>query len=248
MHPWRTLFSRSRTWLFIGGVLVLTIAFALLSDWQWHRHEQRDSSNARIRAALAADPVPLTSLLDGTNATVPVDVEWRLATATGHYDASHQVLIRYRHVDDTSGFEVVTPLDTPAGVLWVDRGWIPPSDDSKDDPTPPPPPSGEVTVTGHVRLSEGVLGTPDPASGSVRSIAIPTLTSWLGADAYPVYLSATDEAPAPPAAPKRLPVVELSGGPHVSYAIQWGLFAAIAITGLVKFLGDDLKMIKNESR
>jgi hypothetical protein len=43
-------------------------------------------------------------------------------------------------------------------------------------------------------------------------------------------------------------VVELSGGPHVSYAIQWVLFALLALGGLVKFLGDDLREIEAAGR
>lgn len=242
------LVRRRRTWGLIAGVLLLSLLFARLSEWQWDRHEQRDATNAAIRTALAAQPAPLTTVLpppdpSGAGASVPA-AEWRRVTVTGRYDASHALLVRYRSLDSTPGFEVLAPLVTATGTVWTDRGWIPAPADSTGEPPAPPLPVGQVEVTGYLRASEAAAGTPDPASGSVRTITLPTLTTWLGRPAYPMYVSATDESPGPTSAPKRLPVVELSGGPHVSYAFQWVLFALLALGGLVKFLGDDLREIR----
>lgn len=244
------LLRRRRTWALIAGVLLLSLLFARLSEWQWDRHEQRDATNAAIRTALAAPPAPLTTVLSapdpsGTATTsVPAGAEWRRVTVTGRYDAGHALLVRYRSLDSTPGFEVIAPLLTATGTVWTDRGWIPAPADSSAEPAAPPLPTGQVGVTGYLRASEPAAGTPDPGSGSVRTITLPTLTAWLGQPAYPMYVSATVESPEPASPPQRLPVVELSGGPHVSYAFQWVLFALLALGGLIKFLGDDLREIR----
>jgi cytochrome oxidase assembly protein ShyY1 len=225
----------------------MAVLFARLSQWQWDRHEHRDATNAAIRTALAAPPAPLTTVLPATGAataSVPAGTEWRRVTVSGRYDAGHALLVRYRSVDSNPGFEVVAPLVTATGTVWIDRGWIPAPAGATGEPALPPLPAGQVEVSGYLRVSEPAAGTPDPASGSVRTITLPSLAAWLGRPAYPMYVSATGESPEPASPPKRLPVVELSGGPHVSYAIQWVLFALLALGGLVKFLGDDLREIR----
>lgn len=243
------LLRRRRTWALIAGVLLLSLLFARLSEWQWDRHEQRDATNAAIRTALAATPAPLTEVLpppdvSGATTSVPAGAEWRRVTVAGRYDTGHALLVRYRSLDSAPGFEVVAPLLTPTGMVWIDRGWIPAPADSSAEPAAPPLPTGPVEVTGYLRDSEPAAGTPDPGSGSVRTITLPTLTAWLGRPTYQMYVSATVESPAPVSPPERLPVVELSGGPHVSYAFQWVLFALLALGGLIKFLGDDLREIR----
>lgn len=226
----------------------MALLFARLSEWQWDRHEHRDATNAAIRTALAAPPAPLTAVLSGPGASVtagvPPGAEWRRVTVAGRYDADHALLVRYRSLDSNPGFEVVAPLLTATGTVWTDRGWIPAPAGASGEPAAPALPTGQVEVTGYLRASEPAAGIPDPASGSVRTITLPTLTAWLGRPAYPMYVSAAAESPEPASAPKRLPVVELSGGPHVSYAVQWVLFALLALGGLVKFLGDDLRDIR----
>jgi cytochrome oxidase assembly protein ShyY1 len=246
--PLGLLFRRPRTWMLIVAVLAMTLLFARLSQWQWDRHEHRDAANAAVRAALAVPAAPLTQVLPspdaGSTVTEPAGAEWRQVTVSGRYDPGHAVLVRYRSLDSAQGFEVLAPLDTATGTVWVDRGWIAAEGSAAGEPAAPPLPTGQVEVTGHLRASEPAAGTPDPGSGSVRTITLPALTAWLGRPAYSMYVSATAESPTPASPPQRLPVVELSGGPHVSYALQWVMFSLLALGGLVKFLGDDLREIR----
>ena len=58
-------------------------------------------------------------------ASVTDTVTWRQVSATGHYDAAGQVLVRKRPFEGANGFWVATPLVTDSGaVLVVNRGWI----------------------------------------------------------------------------------------------------------------------------
>jgi cytochrome oxidase assembly protein ShyY1 len=247
-RPLGLLFRRRRTWALIAGVVLMALLFARLSQWQWDRHVQRDATNAAIRSALAAPPVLLTEVLpapDASGAVAPTAAtEWRRVTVSGRYDSGRALLVRYRSLDSNPGFEVLAPLVTPTGTVWIDRGWIPAPAGASAEPAAPPLPTGPVEVSGYLRASEPAAGTLDPASGSVRTITLPGLNDWLGRPAYPMYVSATGESPEPTGLPKRLPMAELSGGPHVSYAVQWVLFALLALGGLVKFLGDDLNEIR----
>jgi len=236
----RSVLLRRRTLLFTLFVVVLAITFTLLSRWQWNRHEWRDAVNAQVQAALDAPPVPVTTLLPDADSLLPPDAQWRHVTATGRYDATRQILVRYRDLDSQNGFEVLTPLLTDAGVVWIDRGWIP-SGAGSADPTPPRPAAGEVRIIGYLRASEPSTRAVRPETGQVRTITLPALERWYGRPSLDGYVSLLDEQPPSHAAPAVLPGPEISGGPHVSYAIQWALFALIAIGGYVKLVGDDVR-------
>ena len=67
--------------------------------------------------------------------------EWRVVTATGSYETSQTVVVRYRARDGVRGIDVVVPLVTSDGTaLLVDRGWLetdPSGADRGDIPAPP---------------------------------------------------------------------------------------------------------------
>ena len=232
---------RRRTILFTLFVVFLVVTFIELSMWQWHRHESRALHNSLVRAAWSAPVVPVSTILPSTSTPLAVPDVWRRVTALGRYDTSRQLLIRYRAHDDDNGFEVLTPLVTDHGTLWVDRGWIPLAGRGADDlPAAPAPPAGDVTVTGYLQSSETTDKTVLPATGQVRTITLPVINSWYGRPAYGAYLQRITESPAPATSPTTLAVEDLSGGPHVAYAIQWALFAAIGVGGYLKLIRDDV--------
>ena len=57
---------------------------------------------------------------------------------------------------------------------------------------------------------------------------MPAIARSLGLEAYGGYVDLVRERPAPGRAPRRLPPPEPSEGPHLAYAFQWFLFAALA--------------------
>jgi cytochrome oxidase assembly protein ShyY1 len=81
-----------------------------------------------------------------------------------------------------------------------------------------PPPEGEVTVEGVLRRS-----------GSARtSVDVEGFDTSL--DLFPLYLQQT--APEPPGDyPVLLDPPPRDEGPHLSYAIQWFLFAGVVLVG-----------------
>jgi len=236
-----------RTILFTLFMIGLIFTFIQLSQWQWHRHVSRALHNSQVTSAINAPVVPIGAILPTTATPLTVPEVWRRVDAVGRYDISHQILVRYRAYKDENGFEVLTPLATDAGTVWVDRGWVPLVGKSLDEtPHVAPPPPGVVTVTGYLQASETTKQTVLPATGQIRTITLPAINAWYGRPAFDVYLARTAESPAPATAPRVLETEDLSGGPHVAYTIQWALFAGIGVFGWAKLMRDDMVAFRRE--
>lgn len=221
---------RTRRWIgFTALVLVAIIAFGLLSAWQWSRAEERRAERQALQAASSAEPVPLTDL-----STSDTTAEWTPIVVRGTY-GDDQVVVRKRPYQARNGFWVMAPLAHDGGIIWVNRGWIPTSGDALATPDIPPPPAGDVQVTGFLRTFEDAAadaneGLPD------RQVAAPTLDLLpeVGADGIG-YLQMQASSPADDAV-TLLPPPEVDEGRNISYAVQWALFALVAIGGWFFFL------------
>lgn len=219
------------------GVLVLAAVCVLLGRWQLHRLDERKARNEVTRSNLAAAPAPIDQIV-GPQGLVGDQHAWRTAVVTGQYDASKQVILKYRNVDDRPGFEIVTPLLLPDGkAVLVDRGFLDRQGAELMPGHVPPVPTGEVTVTGRLRRSENGGhtngGTPD--DGTARLINGPDFAKVLGLNLYDGYLTVDKQQPANDPAFDGLPGPEIDDGPHFFYALQWFFFALLAIGGLIYF-------------
>lgn len=231
-------FLRQPRWLALGFlVLVVVPSFFLLSRWQLHRLDDRRHQNAVVEANSTSTPVPVGSVLTpgGTADAVGDDQVWRQVTATGRYDVAHQVLVRKRPMDGANGYWVVTPLVTTSGtVLAVNRGWLEATQGATATVADvPAAPTGEVTVVGRVRPSEEAP-LPQPADlppGQVTDLDVRLVAD--GAPVYPGYVDLVSSDPAQAAGLTPIPLPDLTEGPHLSYAMQWVLFAVVAVVGFV---------------
>jgi cytochrome oxidase assembly protein ShyY1 len=225
----------SRRWLLrvLAGV-VLVVAFVRLGIWQLDRNEERAERNAVIEANSRRDPVPVEDLL-GPGRTVEADQAWTQVRATGVYDVDHELIVRLRPLEGRPGVHVLTPLVTGSGAaLLVDRGFVPHQGSPATPPAIPEPPANEVEVIGRIRVSEEGRGTGgDPAAGVIRYVDVDEITAALPYPVYGAWVEAIDEQPPPAEAPVRPPAPTLDAGPHLSYAVQWFLFACIGIGGFV---------------
>src|SRR5262245_9846651 len=99
-----------------------------LGRWQLHRFHERTAFNDAVAAGEAGAAQPIADALPGPGQKTPEGAQWKRVTATGTYDATHEVLVRNRTADSQVGFEIITPFVlTDGSVVLVDRGWIPPS-------------------------------------------------------------------------------------------------------------------------
>lgn len=225
---------RAGRWaIYVALAVVFAIACAFLSNWQFSRNEERAAQLALVERNYDAEPVPLAEVVPAGGELEPQD-EWRPVRLTGEYVIDEQLLARNRPHGGTAAFEVLVPFRLEDGrVLLIDRGWVPPGLDQPEPDAVPAPPEGEVTVIARVRPGE-----PLPASGrSAPDGQVPTINLALVAEtvapdvgeslelsAYGVLVS---EHPAPVSSPHALESPSEDPGPHLSYAIQWILFAVM---------------------
>ena len=230
----------SRAWLITTILVFLGTAFCIrMGIWQLDRLKQRRAFNSQVISMRAAAALDL-------NQNLPADIstmEWRAVTVTGKYDFENQVALRNQYNGDQYGYHLITPLLFGNGTaVLVDRGWIPadgntaPTDWRKYDE------SGQVTVTGQIRL-----GQAKPAFGGVADADTGHLDIWnnlnivriSGQSPYPilpVYIQPNEiENDSVPPIPFQ-PVVELTEGSHFGYALQWFAFATILFFGYPFFL------------
>ncbi|WP_405372731.1 MULTISPECIES: SURF1 family protein [unclassified Microbacterium] len=226
---------RGRTALRWSGYVAVAVIFAIacvmLSNWQFARGAERDAELAIVAANYEQDAVALDALIP-VGSAFDADDEWRPVAMTGEYVAEDTLLVRNRPRGGTSAFEVLVPFRTDDGrIVIVDRGWVPPGKDRPEPDVVPAPPSGEVTVTG--RLQPGEMRARNGRSapdGQVATIDLPLISDTIGGGGATVtdaYVLMSEEDPAAAERPNALEAPSEDPGPHLSYAIQWILFAVM---------------------
>jgi cytochrome oxidase assembly protein ShyY1 len=162
----------------------------------------------------------------------PDDEQYAVVSATGTYDASKTVIIRYQTREGHPGVDVVVPLVTGSGnALLVDRGWVSTANRGLTDPSQlPAPPDGRVTVTGWVRQNASG-GSAQVVDASARAISSTEIEPAIGVPTYGGFVQLLTESPRPatPLTPADPP--DLSNGPHFFYALQWWFFGILALFG-----------------
>ncbi|GAC1378960.1 MAG: SURF1 family protein [Marmoricola sp.] len=236
-------FLLTRRWLtFFLVVGLLAYSAWWLGEWQFNRLQDKHHDNTRIQANLAQPPVPVDTLLT-VGAARTNSVEWRRVTIHGHWDNAHTLVVKYQtDANGDPGVRVATPLITASGAaVLVDRGWMGSENSGSVRPATPVPTSGEVTVTGWVRVSATGDATVI-ADASTRALSVPAFDSWVG-HAYPVYGNPVDLQIQTPAPATHLGLVDMpddtGDGPHFFYGLQWWFFGALAIFGFFYLAYDE---------
>ncbi|MFY9711835.1 MAG: SURF1 family protein [Microbacterium sp.] len=213
------------------GVYVLiaigfAVACAFLSNWQFERNESREEQIELVEKNYDAAPVPLADLI-GPDGVLDAADQWHPAILRGEYLDGDQLLVRNRPHGGTSAFEVLVPFrDVDGRVFIVDRGWVPPGDGESPDAVPGPP-SGEVEVIVRLRPGEQLPASGRGApKGQLPTIHLPAVAELVDGDVITsAYGQLVSEDPAPETTPSGFDSPTDDPGPHLSYAIQWILFA-----------------------
>ena len=229
-----TFFSPRWRWATLA--VVLGIVFLVrLGFWQLERLEWRRGENALKAAEINAAPLDLNTL----PSTIDLPAMWnRQATAIGQYDLAGQLLVRSQNYEGQPGVYLLVPLVLEGGdtAVLVHRGWLPSAEAANAADYHQ---TGVVSVTGRIQLSEGLSGgrvTEITADNELFRIDVPAIANHLGYPILPVYL--LEEPPPPP--DRELPYqltadLTLDEGDHLSYAIQWFIFAAM-LAGIYTYL------------
>ncbi len=148
----------------LATVLLIPL-FIHLGLWQAGKAERKTALQAtldqRMREAPQAFSVAMGEMENPRYLRVRV---------RGHYDAAHVFLLDNQIQQGRAGFHVITPLrlENQAGMLLINRGWVPFSGDRTRLPKIETPP-GEVEITGHL--------VPPPVS-TVAAKYLPAPGSW----------------------------------------------------------------------
>lgn len=222
----------------VGGLalaVVLALACVALGAWQWDRREQARERNAPVLANYATDPRPVTEVLGTQPSTgvLPRDAEWTPVRARGRYVPEQTLLVRNRPLDGRPGYHVLVPLRLEDGrTLVVDRGWLPTGATGAAPDAVPAPPSGVVDVVARLRPPEPASERDAPA-GQVQTIDLDAIAAALDAPdlVTSAYAVLAEEDPPVSSAPVPLPRPAVDEGPHLSYSLQWFVFAAGIFVG-----------------
>lgn len=230
--------------LLIVFVALLGVAFVSLGNWQLDRLAQRKERNATTITNEQKPVQPYEQVF--THPITDAD-QWQRVQARGTFDADHQFVVRYRSNGGADGYEVLTPLRTASGAVLVDRGFIPLERGTRIPSVAPAPPTGEVTVVGHVRRNErGRRAATAPAGNQVRLINSDAIAVTLPYEIESGYIGLLTVQPEQQGGFQPIQLPDLSEGPHFWYAVQWFLFTAIGVAGIVVFIRGDLRARREE--
>ncbi len=215
-------------------VVVFSIACALLSNWQFSRRAEALAEMAQVAKNYDAVPVAI-DLVSGFD-SFDAKNQWRPVSLTGHYLVGNAVLVRNRPLDGQPGFLQVVPFQLKDGrLIAVERGWIA-SDSNYQPPKIIPMPSGESqTVIARVRPAEPTLdrGAPKGQLGTINIEALIRSQGIKDAIFSKTYARMASEELSQSSVPKALAKPELDEGNHLSYALQWIMFALMAVVALI---------------
>lgn len=198
-----------RSWIPLLAAAIVAAVCVRLGVWQLERLAQRKARNATIEAAFRQPPISAELAMGDSSP------RFRRVMASGRWNYARETAIALRTRNGAPGVHIVTPMmlgDDETAIL-VNRGWV------------YSPDARTVDLT---RWHEGdrgeVIGYVDEVPPSLRGA---------GTSLYVVALADSNAAPSAEASrPARLaPPAFGDRGPHLTYAVQWFSFAAIALIG-----------------
>lgn len=218
-------------------VVAAVVLMVNLGFWQLRRLEERKDFNREVSSRIEQEAVPLDDLVPpgtGLDADALGESEWRAVRFEGRYLDGEDVLAYNRSQGGMAGVDVLTPLELDDGrVVIVNRGFVPLGEDAPDAP------EGDVTAIGRLRRSEGhrrgmATDVGEGELAEIRRIDVARLAPQLPGEVVPMYVELTASRPAE-STPYPIPVQppELGERNHLSYAMQWFIFAVCAVVGWV---------------
>lgn len=226
----------------LGAVLGVVLAAAVcigLGFWQWHRFEGKRENADVIETNYSAAPVGLDQVLPSPGTPLASSDRWKQVELTGKYCTQPDCLlwVRNRPLADSVGFWQLVPFTTDQGTLLVVRGWVDGAETSSTPASEPPVPEGRTTIVVRMRVVEPTLENRRNPPGQVQTVTPSAIAPELPDLGGSVYTGAfgelVSEDPSVSPMPHVLEEPDTSLGPHLSYAVQWWLFAAFFPIALV---------------
>jgi cytochrome oxidase assembly protein ShyY1 len=234
---------REPRWLgYLAAAVVFAIVCCALGVWQWNRREEALAAIDRLASNYDREPVAVTDALPALDA-YDADQQWTPVRLEGEYLLDEQLLLRGRWQGGQVGFDVIAPFRTEEGTVFlVDRGWIDQASGAERPVTEPETPAGPTVVIARLRPDEGTIPGRGAPEGQIASVDLDAIAADLGAPtytgAYGLLASEGGGVPDDVAVAAR-PV--LDEGPHLSYTLQWYVFALGGFAALAWGMRDELR-------
>lgn len=222
MNYWRTAWKRWLVWLAI--VSTFAVACVALSEWQFDRRNLKVAEIALVQKNYDAPAVSISSLLPLSE--LAAENKWRSVIVSGHFMPEKSVLVRNRPNNGQPGFKQVVPFGFDGGVILVDRGWLPTGSGGDLPDLNPLPTSAATSIVVHLLPSE----TDSHRGAPTGQLADFNLSKAAGAIGIEVdrYWYGTISGAQTATWPKPASKPSLDEGNHLSYALQWIVFALMA--------------------
>ena len=240
-------FALSPRWLgYTALAVVFAIVCSMLGSWQFQRRAEARAAIEVVEANYDREPVPVGSVLPTLDAYEPSQ-QWTPVLLRGQYLHDEEMLARNRPLNGQPGFEVLTPFQLDDGsVFIVDRGWV--SIGSRQDAPDaiPEAPRGRASVVARLKAGEPTIpGRSVPAgTNQVATVQLEEIADRLQRPTYTgAYGLVASQDPEPAETPTTTVRPEPDEGPHLSYALQWFVFALIGFIGLGWALREEYRVV-----
>ncbi len=222
----------TRRWL---GIFLFTTVFAAVSvalgEWQFDRRDYAQQQIALLNTNYDLPPARIGSVigeLDG----VPAEEKWRSVELKGRYLNERTTYVRNRVKQGTIGFEQLVPFQLVTGeIVVVNRGWVPADDKYENPGVTPETPDGEVTVITRLYPDEAPVEGRSAPEGQIATINVDAIAQRLDAPVFTGFYGqlVSEEPDSATGSLWSRPL--LDEGPHLSYALQWYVFALMGYFG-----------------
>jgi cytochrome oxidase assembly protein ShyY1 len=245
LSGWR--FALTPRWLgYVAMAVVFAVVCCMLGAWQFQRRAEARAAIDVVEANYEESPRPVDEVLSTLEAYEPSQ-QWTPVLLHGEYLEDEQLLARNRPLGGQPGFEVLTPLQLDDGTVFiVDRGWVAVGSRQDTPDVVPAPPAGEVTVVARLKAGEPTLpGRTAPAgTNQIATVHLDEVAERLQLPTYTgAYGLVASEKPAPAETPVATVKPEPDEGPHLSYALQWYVFALIGFIGLGWAMREEYRVV-----
>lgn len=232
----RESWRRWIAWLMFA--VIFAIACGFLSNWQFNRRAEALGKMQQLALNYYRVPVELDTERFRTQD------EWLPVKMTGHFIPDETLLVRNRPLNGAPGYLMLIPFLREDGLLvGVESGWLP-ADERLNPPKVFPKPSDQTqTIWGRIRPNEPTLNRDAPA-GQIATLNMPTLAQKMGYQGNYVkefYVRLGEVNFTSDGLPKLLSRPQLTEGNHLSYAMQWIIFAIMAFIALIWAVRQELR-------